>query len=118
MPAATSITVAQLSRLIGLPSAPTIVDVRIDEDYRADPRLLPASLRHDYRAIGSWTPECRGKNVIVVCQRGQKLSEGTAAWLRHEGIDAQSLEGGFEAWKKAGEPLVRTDKIPPRDEKG
>ena len=118
MPAATSITVAQFSRLIGLPNAPAIVDVRIDEDYRTDPRLLPASMRRDYRAIGSWAPEYRGKSVIVVCQRGQKLSEGTAAWLRHDGIDAQTLEGGFEAWKKAGELLVRTDKLPARDDKG
>jgi rhodanese-related sulfurtransferase len=118
MPAATLITVPQLSRLVGLPSTPSVVDVRIDDDYRADPRLLPGSLRRDYRAVGSWAPEYRGKSVIVACQRGQKLSEGTAAWLRHEGIDAQTLEGGFEAWKKAGETLLRTDKLPPRDEKG
>ena len=56
--------------------------------------------------------------VVVVCQRGQKLSEGTAAWLRHDGIEAQTLEGGFEAWEKAGELLVRTDKLPPRDAQG
>jgi hypothetical protein len=59
-----------------------------------------------------------GKTVIIVCQKGQKLSQGAAAWLRHAGIDAQTLEGGFEAWKKAGELLVRTDKLPPRDEQG
>src|SRR5262249_53026726 len=49
---------------------------------------------------------------------GQKLSEGTAACLRQEGISAETLEGGFEGWKKAAEPLLRTDKIPPRDDKG
>ena len=92
--------------------------MRIDDDYRADPRLVPGSLRRDYRAIASWAPDYRGKSVVVVCQRGQKLSEGTAAWLRHDGIEAQTLEGGFEAWKKANEPLVRTDKLPPRDDKG
>ena len=97
---------------------PAIVDVRIDDDYRADPRLIPGSLRRDYRAIASWAKDYVGKSVVVVCQRGQKLSEGTAAWLRHDGIDAQTLEGGFEAWKKANEPLVRTDKLPPRDDKG
>ena len=63
-------------------------------------------------------PDYRGKSVVVVCQRGQKLSEGTAAWLRHDGIEAQTLEGGFEAWEKAGELLVRTDKLPPRDAQG
>ncbi|MBX9590661.1 MAG: chromate resistance protein [Hyphomonadaceae bacterium] len=38
--------------------------------------------------------------------------------MRHEGIDAQTLEGGFEAWKAAGQLLVRTDKLPARDEHG
>ncbi|TIW30716.1 MAG: sulfurtransferase, partial [Mesorhizobium sp.] len=45
MPSTTAITVSQLSRLIGLPGAPAIVDVRIEDDYNADPRLLPASSR-------------------------------------------------------------------------
>jgi rhodanese-related sulfurtransferase len=118
MPSVSAITISQFSRLIGLPQAPVVVDVRIDDDYRADPRLLPGSIRRDYRAIEQWAPDYRGKSVVVVCQKRQKLSEGTAAWLRHDGIDAQTLDGGFEAWKKAGEPLVRTDKLPPRDERG
>jgi rhodanese-related sulfurtransferase len=118
MPATTLVTIPQFSRLIGLPNCPAVVDVRIDDDYRADPRLVPGALRRDYRAVVNWGPEYRGKSVVAVCQRGQKLSEGTAAWLRQEGIEAQTLEGGFEAWKKAGEPLVRADKLPPRDEKG
>ncbi|HJU33065.1 MAG TPA: sulfurtransferase/chromate resistance protein [Hyphomicrobiaceae bacterium] len=118
MPATTSITTSQLARLVGLPSAPALIDVRIDDDYRSDPRLLPGSLRRDYRATDRWGQEYRGKSVVVICQRGQKVSEGTAAWLRHDGIEAQTLEGGFEAWKKAGELLVRADKLPPRDEKG
>lgn len=105
-------TLITVSRLVGLPNTPDVIDVRIDDDYGADPRLVPGSRRQD------WAPEYLGKSVIVVCQRGQKLSEGTAAWLRHEGIDAQTLEGGFEAWRKADELLVRTDKLPPRDDKG
>jgi len=117
MPSTTVITTSQLSRLIGLPQAPAIVDVRTEEDYRADPRLLPSSMRRDHRAISQWASQYREKSVVVVCQKGQKLSEGTAAWLRHDGIAAEALEGGFEGWKKADELLVRTDRIPPRDEK-
>ena len=49
MPSPTEITVAQLSRLIGLPRPPAIVDVRDDDDYAADPRLIPGSRHHDYR---------------------------------------------------------------------
>ena len=118
MPSVTTITVSQFSRLIGLPQAPAVVDVRIDDDYRSDPRLLPGSVRRDHRATEAWAKDYQGRSVVVVCQKGQKLSEGAAAWLRYGGIDAQTLEGGFEAWKKAGEILVSTDKLPPRDEKG
>ena len=100
MPSVTAITSTQLSRLIGLPQAPALIDVRIDDDYRTDPRLLPGSIRHDFRTAEQWAQQYRGKSVIVVCQKGQKLSEGTAAWLRHSGVEAQNLEGGFEAWKK------------------
>jgi len=118
MPSTTEITVPQLSRLIGLPTSPAIIDVRTDEDFAADPRLTPGSTRRDFRTVPQWAAAYAGRDVIVTCQRGLKLSQGAAAWLRHEGIDAQSLDGGFEAWRAGGQPLVRTDKLPPRDLQG
>jgi len=118
MPSTTEITVAQLSRLIGLPGSPRLVDVRTDEDYAADPRLLPGSRRRDFASVPDWQEAYRGRPVIVTCQKGLKLSQGAAAWLRHAGIDAQTLEGGFEAWRAAGQPLVGTGKLPPRDRQG
>ena len=45
MPSPTEITVPQLARLIGLPREPALVDVRDDEDFAADPRLIPGSVR-------------------------------------------------------------------------
>ena len=118
MPSTTAITVAQLSRLIGLPDAPVLVDVRTGEDYDADPRLLPASSRRDFKTVSTWAAEFAGRHVVVICQRGQKLSQGVAAWLRHEGITAESLEGGFEAWLAAKGVLVKAEKMPRRDDKG
>jgi rhodanese-related sulfurtransferase len=114
----TEITTSQLSRLVGLPGARQIVDVRTDEDYRADTRMLPGSIRRDYRSAEAWAPVYAGKGVVLVSQKGEKLSQGAAAWLRHSGIDAQTLEGGFEDWKAAGGLLVSTDKLPPRDPQG
>lgn len=56
---------------------------------------------------------------MVVCQRGAKLSQGAAAWLRHGGIEAETLVGGFEAWVAAApQPLVRADRLPDRDAEG
>ncbi|MGX5845813.1 chromate resistance protein ChrB domain-containing protein [Mesorhizobium sp. PL10] len=118
MPSTTAITVQQLSRLVGLPDAPELIDVRVDDDYDADPRLLPASRRRDFKTVSTWAGEFTGARVVVICQRGQKLSQGVVAWLRHEGIAAESLEGGFEAWVAAGGPLVKASAIPARDGEG
>lgn len=110
-----AISVEKLVRLIGTPRSPVIVDVRTEEDYAADPRLLPGSLRRGFSDAGQWTKEFAGRSVVVVCQAGRKLSQGTAAWLRHAGAEANNLEGGVEAWKAAGLPLIPPDKLPLRD---
>lgn len=113
-----TINVAQLGRLMGTPEAPVIVDVRIDTDYASGPRMLPASIRRDHRTASSWADEYAGRFVVAVCQRGQKLSQGVAAWLRHAGARAETLEGGFEAWAQARGLLVRPDHVPERDNQG
>jgi rhodanese-related sulfurtransferase len=118
MPSNTQITISQLSRLIGLPDTPVLLDVRTYEDYEADRRLLPGSCHREFSQVNAWGHDFRGQPVIVVCQTGLKLSDGVAAYLRHEGIDAQTLEGGFEAWRDGGQMLVKTDKLFGRDEKG
>ncbi|MGH8634337.1 MAG: chromate resistance protein ChrB domain-containing protein, partial [Burkholderiales bacterium] len=95
-----------------------LIDVRTEEDFKADPRLIPTARRHDFLNSVSWAKQYAGQSVIVYCQQGLKHSQGTAAWLRHEGINAQTLEGGHEAWCKDCQPLVPTDKLPQRDDAG
>ena len=112
------ISAAQLSRLVGLPDAPVLIDVRNDEDFAANARLLPASQRRRHDEVAGWAGAYAGSKVVVSCQRGLKLSEGVAAWLRHEGIPAEVLVGGFEAWREASLPLVDAGKLPARDEAG
>ena len=118
MPSPTEISAAQLVRMIGTAGAPAIVDVRIPDDYRVDPRLIPGSVRRAHDRVIEWAREFAGQSVVVTCQKGLKLSQGTAAWLRHEGVAAETLEGGHEAWARDGHPLVRTAKLPERDARG
>ena len=118
MPSPHTITPAQLTRLTGLPDAPVLLDVRIDEHVAADPRTLPGAMRRDWRTAPEWAAEYAGQAVIVVCQQGLKFSEGAAAWLRHAGARAENLEGGFVAWAASGGALVRPDHVPPRDAQG
>jgi rhodanese-related sulfurtransferase len=107
-----------LTRLIGTPDAPVILDVRSDEDHATDPRMLPASKWRDHRTVSSWASVYAGRTVAVVCRRGGKLSQGTAAWLRHAGAQAEFLEGGFEAWEQSKGLLVRPEHVPTRDSEG
>ena len=113
-----AITAAQLVRLVGTPDAPLVLDVRTEEDFSTDPRSLPASVRRDHSTASSWAGDYAGRSIVVVCQRGQKLSQGTAAWLRHAGARAEYLEGGFEAWAAGNFLLVQPTHLPPRDALG
>ena len=114
----TEISIPKLARMIGTPTAPDLVDVRVLDDYIADQRILPASQRRSHKTVADWASDHTGRQVVVICHHGAKLSQGTAAWLRQAGIDAVSLEGGFEAWKEAGLPLVPVAKIPSQDFSG
>lgn len=114
MPSPTQITPAQLSRLIGLPDSPVIVDVRIDEDFAADPQLIPGAIRHAFDDIETLDVE----KAILYCQKGFKISQGAAAILRANGIAAETLQGGQFAWRDAGLPMVTDAAIPPRNAKG
>ena len=119
MASPTEISVQQLVRLVGLPDQPVILDVRVDEDFDADPRIIPGATRRDYRTVESWAESYAGVAVVVTCQRGEKLSQGVAAWLREAGAEsAESLEGGHDAWVLAKGMFVDTAKIPNRNEQG
>jgi len=118
MPFPTSISTDKLARLIGTGNTPTLIDVRTDEDFTANPRLIPGAVRRNHHHTAEWGKEFIGRPVIVVCRSGQQLAQGTAAWLRHVGVKAEVLEGGIEGWKAAKLPLVPTSKLPARDAQG
>jgi rhodanese-related sulfurtransferase len=118
MSSPTTISPDKLVRLIGTAKMPVLIDVRTDEDFAADQRLIPGAIRRKHEQAADWSEEFSGRAAIVVCMRGQKLAQGTAAWLRHVDVSAETLEGGFEGWKEARLPLVPASKLPPRDARG
>ncbi|MGI9350500.1 MAG: chromate resistance protein ChrB domain-containing protein [Rhizobiaceae bacterium] len=118
MPSPTQISVLHLLRLIGTQKCPVLIDVCIDEDFADDPRLVPTAFRYPFPRINELVPRLGNKKAVVICQKGLKLSEGAAALLRAEGIDAEHLEGGNFAWRDANAPLVPAKIIPKRNLKG
>ncbi len=113
MPSPNEITLAQLSRLIGLADSPVLVDVRIDEDFKDDPELIPGAFRHPFQEIDSLIPRLQGNRVVVYCQKGKKISQGVTAILQNHGIATETLEGGQFAWRDAGMPMIAAAKLPP-----
>ena len=114
MSSVNTISADKLARLIGTPKCPVLIDVCAPEDFEADPRLIPGSIRCSHADVADWAHEFSGRSAIVVCRKGLKLSQGVAAWLRHTGAAADSLEGGIEAWATAGLPLIPAGRLPTR----
>jgi rhodanese-related sulfurtransferase len=54
-----------------------------------------------------WQELPRRESVVVVCQIGQRSGLVTD-FLRGKGVDAHNLEGGIEAWLRAGLALTST----------
>ena len=112
------ISVSALARLVGTPECPVLLDVRIDEDFDDDPKLIPGAYRHSFFDVASLADGLRGKSVVVFCQKGLKISQGAAAVLRDNGVKAEVLEGGQFGWRDAGHPMVLAEKLPPLDRSG
>jgi rhodanese-related sulfurtransferase len=115
MSSVNTISIEKLTRLLGTPGCPTLIDIQVDEDFAADPRLIPSAVRRPWADVGDWAPAFAGRPTVVICQKGKKLSQGVAAWLRHLGIPADSLEGGALAWAAADLPMVPVERLPRRD---
>jgi rhodanese-related sulfurtransferase len=93
-----------------------LVDVRRHDAYGQSPHLLPGALWRDAAKVRQWAAEF-GHPIVVACKAGHEMSQSTVAQLRADGIDARVLEGGYEAWAKAGLPFVakaELERIAPR----
>ena len=97
-----AITPARLERRIGLPDAPVLIDLCLDEDFALDPVLIPGARRVDHRDTAGLRALADRGPVVAICQKGRKLSQGVAALLRAEGRRAEYLEGGMVGWRALG----------------
>ena len=82
----TSISPDKLARLIGTAKTPVIIDVRTDEDFAADQRLIPGAVRRNHQQAAEWGNQFAGRPAIVACLRGQKLARGVRAALEKTAI--------------------------------
>ena len=113
-----SISAKDLWNAMATQSAPQIVDVRRREAYAQSPQLLPGALWRDAGKSHAWSAEFdRTRPIVVACKAGHEMSQMAVAQLRADGFDARVLEGGYEAWAKAGLPFVakaELDRLAPK----
>ncbi len=114
MPLLNAIAPDKLVRLIGLPSAPVIIDLA--ETSRRS--LIPGSIARSARDVDRWAATLAGSAAVIVDDDGKGAASGVAAWLRSEGVAAEALDGGHAAWCAADLPLIPAARLPRRDGQG
>ena len=112
MPGLNMMTPETLLPLIGAPDAPVLIDVCIDEDFALDPRLIPGAFRHSFTDIEALAPALINQEVVIICQKGFKLSQGAGALLRAHGLQAKALIGGMVGCAARGYPAVPAAALP------
>lgn len=102
------ISPADLFAAMANDTAPVVWDVRIPGDVASDPARLPTSraLPFDRAAPLNAITHAGDTPVVVVCQKGRKISQGVASAIRARGGVASVLRGGWVAWAEAGLPMV------------
>jgi rhodanese-related sulfurtransferase len=96
-----SVSPSELYPLLGTASAPMLVDVRREEAFGADDKLIIGACHRPPQDVSRWSSELpTGRSVVAYCSHGREVSQGVAASLRAAGIDAGYLEGGVSAWNE------------------
>ena len=88
-----------------------LVDVRYDDEWRAGHIEGAVHIPEDdlEDRVGELD---RSRPIVTVCRAGTR-SDDAAEWLRGQGFDAGSLDGGMLAWKWAGLPISGSIAEPP-----
>lgn len=105
----TLVSATQVARWLAEGSA-VLVDVRSAEEFRAEHVALAVSVPLD--SLPAALPALAGRRVVFQCQRGTRGASACALAGAREG-ESCNLEGGIEAWKAAGLPVVTASRALP-----
>jgi rhodanese-related sulfurtransferase len=102
-----TLTCALLKALITDRAGIALLDVRRRPAFEAEPRLIPGAVWRDPEQVDRWAAGLNpNRSVVVYCLHGHEVSQGVVDQLQDLGLEALLLEGGIEAWKAAGGPVV------------
>ena len=85
----------------------TVLDVRRQNDFDADPVMLPGALRCNPDNIDTWSQQLRpDQDIVLYCARGGSVSNSVLDALLGKQLKARYIEGGIVAWKDTGGETV------------
>jgi rhodanese-related sulfurtransferase len=116
----TSISPAELARLVGSPGAPLLLDVRRTPKFTESDRLLAGARHCPPEQLAQFAASHAPRDVVVYCVYGHEVGMEAAQVLREAGWNARFLAGGIEggqagvdagpdiaAWRTQALPTVR-----------
>ena len=98
-----SVDVTEARKL--LDDGAVLLDVRRDDEWQAGhaPHARHIPLDQLVARAGEVPPD---QQVVAVCRTGARSGQATR-FLRGSGIDVVNLDGGMQAWARAGGDVVR-----------
>jgi rhodanese-related sulfurtransferase len=84
---------------------PLVIDVRNPPETQAEGVIEGAKLIPMDQLAARLSEIPPDREVVTVCQKGMR-SFNAAGWLRQSGRKAVSMQGGMDAWKALGLPVV------------
>ena len=103
-----SVFASELYARLGTALAPMLVDVRGQDAFDADDRLIIGAVHRAPGEVDRWSRELPfGRTVVVYCSHGGEVSQGVAKTLRDADVKATYLEGGISAWQEMKLPTRR-----------
>lgn len=84
-----------------------LVDVREANEYAFE--RIPGALLYPLSTFDPKAIPAEGRKLVVQCAAGGRSMRAAQALLAAGHTDVANLEGGINAWKAAGLPLIRID---------
>src|SRR5438128_8321328 len=103
-----SVSPNNLYTRLGTASAPVLIDVRRQDTFGTDDKLIIGAFHRSPEDVERWRKDLPpGRPVVACCSHGREVSQGVATALRAAGIRAAYLEEGISGWKERRLPTRR-----------
>lgn len=102
-----TILAEDLKQLISQRRNILVLDVRRKNDFQTDGQKIPGAAWLDPEKLAQWSTALPlDRDIVIYCVRGGSVSNLVVDQLQAKGVKARFIEGGIEAWKKAGGEMI------------